>query len=98
MLLGKTQVVQVEVITGVCYPLLRVDRQELEGVEVGELQLPHYRLTKRAQHQLRLSDEQGDFGLEPAAGLGSGKPRDPEKKTAIGNHRGAERYLRRRGE
>ncbi|MBJ7546614.1 type I restriction endonuclease subunit R, partial [Pseudomonas sp. OA3] len=31
-------------------------------------------------HQLRLSEEQGDYGLDPATGLGSGKPRDPEKK------------------
>jgi len=49
-------------------------------VDVGELQLTHYRLTKRAEHQLRLSEEQGDYGLEPATGLGSGKPHDPEKK------------------
>jgi type I restriction enzyme R subunit len=37
-------------------------------------------LTKRAEHQLRLSEEQGDYGLDPATGLGSGKPHDPEKK------------------
>ncbi|EMJ4127196.1 type I restriction endonuclease subunit R [Pseudomonas aeruginosa] len=51
-----------------------------KDVDVGELQLTHYRLTKRAEHQLRLSEEQGDYGLEPATGLGSGKPHDPEKK------------------
>lgn len=60
--------------------LLRVDRLDQEDVDVGELQLTHYRLTKRAEHQLRLSEEQGDYGLEPATGLGSGKPHDPEKK------------------
>lgn len=62
------------------HPLLRVDRLDQTDVDVGELQLTHYRLTKRAEHQLRLSEEQGDYGLDPATGLGSGKPHDPEKK------------------
>ena len=59
---------------------LRVDRLDQEDVDVGELQLTHYRLTKRAEHKLRLSEEGGDSGLDPATGLGSGKPHDPEKK------------------
>lgn len=62
------------------YPLLRIDRLDQDDVDVGELQLTHYRLTKRAEHQLRLSEEQGNYGLDPATGLGSGKPHDPEKK------------------
>ena len=40
----------------------------------------HDCLTKRAEHQLRLSEEGGDYGLDPATGLGGGKPHDPEKK------------------
>ncbi|HBO7922208.1 TPA: type I restriction endonuclease subunit R, partial [Pseudomonas aeruginosa] len=62
------------------YPMLRVDRLEQDDVDIGELQLTHYRLTKQAEHRLRLSEEQGDYGLDPATGLGSGKPHDPEKK------------------
>lgn len=62
------------------YPLLRVDRLEQEDVDVGELQLSHYRLTKRAEHQLRLNEEQGVYGLDPASALGSGKAHDSEKK------------------
>lgn len=62
------------------YPLLRADRLEQEDVDVGELQLSHYRLTKRAEHQLRLNEEQGECGLDPATALGSGKAHDPEKK------------------
>ncbi|APF00809.1 type I restriction endonuclease subunit R [Pseudomonas putida] len=62
------------------YPLLRIDRLEEDDVDVGELQLTHYRLTKRAEHQLRLSEEQGEYGLEPATDIGSGKAHDPEKK------------------
>lgn len=62
------------------HPLLRIDRLQEDAVDVGELQLTHYRLSKRAEHQLRLSDESGDYGLDPASAVGSGKPHDPEKK------------------
>lgn len=62
------------------YPLLRIDRLDEDDVDVGELQLTHYRLTKRAEHQLRLSEEEDEYGLEPATDIGSGKAHDPEKK------------------
>ena len=62
------------------YPLLRVDHLDQEDVDVGELQLTHYRLTKRAEHQLRMHEEGGEYGLNPASALSSGKAHDPEKK------------------
>jgi len=62
------------------YPLLRIDQLESEKVDIGELQLTHYRLTKRAEHRLKLQDEEGDYGLAPPSGVGTGKPHDPEKK------------------
>ncbi|WP_289140230.1 DEAD/DEAH box helicase family protein [uncultured Pseudomonas sp.] len=62
------------------HPLLRVDRLQQDDVDVGELQLSHYRLSKRAEHQLRLSEEDGDYTLKPGSDVGSGKPHDPEKK------------------
>lgn len=62
------------------HPLLRVDRLQQDDVDVGELQLTHYRLSKRAEHQLRLSEEGGEYTLKPGSDVGSGKPRDPEKK------------------
>jgi len=62
------------------YPLLRVDRLEEDDVDIGELQLTHYRLTKGTEHQLRLKDEDGEYGLDPATAVGSGKAYDPEKK------------------
>ncbi|WP_278464514.1 type I restriction endonuclease subunit R [Stutzerimonas kunmingensis] len=62
------------------HPLLRVDRLQQDDVDVGELQLSHYRLSKRAEHQLRLSEEGGDYTLKPGSDVGSGKPHDPEKK------------------
>lgn len=62
------------------HPLLRVDRLQQDDVDVGELQLSHYRLSKRAEHRLRLSEEEGEYQLKPGSDVGSGKPHDPEKK------------------
>src|SRR5690554_2013366 len=61
------------------HPLLRIDRLQ-EEVDIGELQLTHYRLNKQAEQQLRLGDEAGEFGPKPGSDVGSGKPHDPEKK------------------
>ena len=62
------------------HPLLRVDRLQQDDVDVGELQLSHYRLSKRAEHQLRLSEDDDEYTLKPGSDVGSGKPHDPEKK------------------
>lgn len=62
------------------YPLLRIDRLDNDDVDIGELQLTHYRLTKRKEQQLKLRDAAGDYGLDPVIGVGTGKPHDPEKK------------------
>ncbi|MCU1718859.1 type I restriction endonuclease subunit R [Pseudomonas sp. 5P_3.1_Bac2] len=62
------------------YPLLRVDRLDQADVDIGELKLTHYRLTKQKQQQLRLSEEEGEHTLKPGTDVGTGKPHDPEKK------------------
>jgi len=62
------------------HPLLREDRLQQDDVDVSELQLSHYRLSKRAEHQLRLNEETGEYTLKPSSNVGSGKPHDPEKK------------------
>ncbi|MGB3296214.1 MAG: DEAD/DEAH box helicase family protein [Phormidesmis sp.] len=62
------------------YPLLRVDRLEQMDVDISELQLTHYRLTKRTEQQLRLAETDGDHTLKPGSDIGSGKPHDPETK------------------
>lgn len=62
------------------HPLLRVDRLLEDDVDVGELQLSHYRLSKRAEHVLRLNEETGKYTVKPSSDVGSGKPHDPEKK------------------
>lgn len=62
------------------YPLLRTGNLESEDVDIGELELTHYRLTKRKEQQLKLRDAAGEYGLDPVTGVGTGKPHDPEKK------------------
>ena len=62
------------------HPLLRRDRLEQEEIDVSELSLTHYRLTKRQEQQLRLADQEGEHSLEPGSSIGSGKAHDPEKK------------------
>ena len=62
------------------YPLLRIDRLEEDTVDVTELSLTHYRLTKRAELELRIAEEEVEYGLKPMTEVGTGKPHDPEKE------------------
>lgn len=61
-------------------PLLRADMPEDEELDLSELQLTHYRLNKRAEHQLQIAEGEGEYGLKPVSDVGSGKPHDPEKQ------------------
>ena len=63
------------------YPLLRIDRLlEEDEIDISELELTHYRLTKRQEKHLRIRDADGGEGLKPVGAVGTGKPYDPEKK------------------
>ena len=61
-------------------PLLRQEALDDDQIDISELALTHYRVTKRKEHELRLADEGGEYDLDPITGLGSGKPHDPDKK------------------
>lgn len=71
---------QLNVFARHLHPLLRVDRLDQNEIDISELNLTHYRLTKRAEHQLRLEENPDEEGLKPVSEVGSGKPHDPEKK------------------
>ncbi len=62
------------------HPLLRRDRLEQEDIDISELELTHYRLTKRAEQKLRLADNEGEYSLKPGSAIGTGKAHDPEKQ------------------
>ncbi|GAB2730675.1 hypothetical protein [Halomonas garicola] len=62
------------------HPLLRTDRLlEDDSIDVSELSLTHYRMTKREEKRLQLEVAEGD-PLKPVSDVGSGKPHDPEKQ------------------
>ena len=62
------------------YPLLRIDRLDSEEVNLSNLDLTHYRLTKRTEQQLRLAEAEGVYSLNPGSDIGTGRPHNPEKK------------------
>ena len=61
-------------------PLLRIDVIDDDDIDVSDVSLTHYRITKRKEHELHLGDDEGDYHLDPITGVGSGKAHDPEKK------------------
>ncbi|EGN74530.1 type I restriction enzyme R protein [Idiomarina sp. A28L] len=61
-------------------PLLRQEVLEDDDIDISELALSHYRITKRKEHDLKLAEDGEEYGLDPITGLGSGKAHDPEKK------------------
>ncbi|SEL16171.1 type I restriction endonuclease subunit R [Ectothiorhodospira marina] len=76
-----TELEQLCVFARHLHPLLRLDRLlDDDAIDVSELELTHYRLTKREEKRLRLEDSDGDYGLKPVSEVGSGKPHDPEKQ------------------
>lgn len=75
-----TELEQLCVFARTLVPLLRQESMDDEDIDISEVELTHYRLTKRKEHELKLADEQGEYLLDPITGVGSGKPHDPEKK------------------
>lgn len=61
-------------------PLLREDRLGDPELDVSELELTHYRQTKHQEQELRLEEQEGEFGLDSITEVGSGTPKAPEKK------------------
>ena len=60
-------------------PLLRVTNIEDDELELGDVALSHYRLSKLKQQSLQLASEAAE-GLQPGSGLGTGKARDRQEK------------------
>ncbi|MFP4295089.1 MAG: type I restriction endonuclease subunit R [Halothiobacillaceae bacterium] len=71
---------QLNVFARHLHPLLRIDRLDDEQIDVSELNLTHYRLTKHAEQRIQVEDESGEYTLDPVSEVGSGKPHDPDRK------------------
>ncbi len=61
-------------------PLLTVERLAEEELELGDVALTHYRLTKQKEHEINLREAEGDYRIRPVSEVGSGQARDPEHK------------------
>jgi len=61
------------------HPVLRTAQLD-DDIDFSELQLTHYRLTKRAEQNIRLGSEGDEHTLKPVSEVGSGQPRDPKKE------------------
>ena len=61
-------------------PLLREQLLEEDDIDLNQVVLSHYRLSKIRQQDLMLSEDQAAFGLKPGEGLGTAKARDPREE------------------
>lgn len=71
---------QLNVFARHLYPLLRMDPMDQDKIDLSELQLSHYRLTKQAEGSLTLDDGSEGDRLKPITGVGSGTAHDAEKR------------------
>ena len=61
-------------------PLLREQLLDEDDIDLNQVVLSHYRLSKIRQQDLMLSEDQSAFGLKPGEGLGTAKARDPKEE------------------
>ena len=58
-------------------PLLREENLDESDIDLDQVILSHYRLSKIKQQNLLLQEDQADYGLKPGEGLGTAKAKDP---------------------
>ena len=61
-------------------PMLREARVDEDDVDLDNVMLSHYRLSKIKQQDLKLKDGDEEYTLDPAEGAGSGKAKDPKEE------------------
>ncbi|MFK8078383.1 MAG: type I restriction endonuclease subunit R [Granulosicoccus sp.] len=61
-------------------PMLREANVEEDEVDLDNVVLSHYRLSKIKQQNLKLAEDAEDYGLEPGEGAGSAKAKDPKEE------------------
>ena len=61
-------------------PLLREEIIDEDEVDLSNVVLSHYRLSKIKQQDLILDEDKGAYGLKPGEGRGSAKPRDRKEE------------------
>jgi len=61
-------------------PLLRESMIDEDEVDLSNVELHRYRLSKMRQQSLRLGEEEGEYGLKGGESLGSSKPADKKEE------------------
>ncbi|SIQ24867.1 type I restriction endonuclease subunit R [Marinobacterium stanieri] len=61
-------------------PMLREKVDEDDDVDLSNVTLSHYRLSKIKQQDLQLKEGHGEYGLEPGNEMGSAKARDKKEE------------------
>jgi len=61
-------------------PMLRETLLEEDDIDLDNVVLSHYRLSKIRQQDLRLKEDSVDYGLEPGDGLGTAKPKNKKEE------------------
>ncbi|MEI4768022.1 type I restriction endonuclease subunit R, partial [Acinetobacter nosocomialis] len=61
-------------------PLLRETSTKDDEVDLSNVSMSHYRLSKIRQQDIRLKEDAEDFKLEPGNDLGAAKPRDKKEE------------------
>lgn len=61
-------------------PMLRESLAEDDDVDLDNVVLSHYRLSKIRQQDLILDDKDGEYGLKPGEGLGTARPTDKKEE------------------
>jgi len=61
-------------------PMLRDVVVEEDEIDLSNIQLSHYRLSKIRQQDIQLKEDAADYELEPGDALGSAKAKDPKEE------------------
>jgi len=61
-------------------PMLREDIDDADDIDLSNVMLSHYRVSKIRQQHLQLQENQGEYNLEPNEALGTAKPRDKKEE------------------
>ncbi|MFC6673241.1 type I restriction endonuclease subunit R [Marinobacterium aestuariivivens] len=61
-------------------PMLREKIDEDDEIDLGNVTLSHYRLSKIRQQDLKLKDDAGEYGLEPGNEMGTARAKDKKEE------------------
>ena len=61
-------------------PMLRERVIEEDDVDLGNVEMSHYRLSKIRQQDIELKENQGDYKIKPGNDMGTAKPKDKKEE------------------